>query len=105
MMRKLPLSDFTWMEKDEIAAFRSSLTKLGDIYVNDAFGTAHRAHSSMVGVKLERRAAGLLMGKEIEYFAKVLENPARPLLVIMGGAKVKDKNMIQFCLTITEAVN
>ncbi len=51
--------------KDAIAAFRSSLTKLGDIYVNDAFGTAHRAHSSMVGVKVDTRAAGFLMKKEL----------------------------------------
>jgi phosphoglycerate kinase len=76
---------------EAVQAFRNSLTSLGDVFVNDAFGTAHRAHSSMVGVNLPRRAAGLLMGKEIEYFAKVLENPHRPLLVIMGGAKVKDK--------------
>ena len=74
-----------------VQAFRDSLTSLGDIFINDAFGTAHRAHSSMVGINLPRRAAGLLMGKEIQYFAKVLENPSRPLLVIMGGAKVKDK--------------
>jgi phosphoglycerate kinase len=76
---------------EAVSAFRDSLSTLGDVFINDAFGTAHRAHSSMVGVKHNKRAAGLLMGKEIEYFAKVLENPARPLLVIMGGAKVKDK--------------
>lgn len=46
-------------------------------FVNDAFGTAHRAHSSMVGVGLAQRAAGFLMGRELEYFAKALENPAR----------------------------
>lgn len=77
--------------KDEIAAFRKSLSQLGDIFVNDAFGTAHRAHSSMVGVNVETRAAGFLMAKELNYFAKVLEHPARPLTVVMGGAKVKDK--------------
>ena len=77
--------------KDEIAAFRNSLSLLGDIYVNDAFGTAHRAHSSMVGVNVETRAAGFLMAKELNFFAKVLENPMRPLTVVMGGAKVKDK--------------
>jgi phosphoglycerate kinase len=76
---------------EAVKAFRDALTSLGDIFVNDAFGTAHRAHSSMVGINLHTRAAGLLMGKEIEYFSKVLENPNRPLLVIMGGAKVKDK--------------
>ncbi|KAI9221203.1 phosphoglycerate kinase [Blastocladiella britannica] len=78
-------------EKAEIAAFRASLTKLGDVYVNDAFGTAHRAHSSMVGVDLPVRAAGLLMKKELEFFAKALESPATPFLAILGGAKVSDK--------------
>jgi hypothetical protein len=48
-----------------------------DSFVNDAFGTAHRAHSSMVGIGLSQRAAGFLMGRELEYFAKALENPAR----------------------------
>jgi len=75
----------------KVKAFRESLTKLGDIYVNDAFGTAHRAHSSMVGVKLPVRAAGFLLAKEMENFAKIMEKPTRPLTVIMGGAKVKDK--------------
>jgi phosphoglycerate kinase len=76
---------------EDVQAFRASLTKLGDIYVNDAFGTAHRAHSSMVGVELPQKAAGLLMKKELEYFAKVLENPQKPFLAILGGAKVSDK--------------
>ena len=75
----------------EIADFRKQLTGYGDIYVNDAFGTSHRAHSSMVGVDVETRAAGFLLKKELEYFAKVLESPDRPLTVVMGGAKVKDK--------------
>ena len=74
-----------------VANFRENLTKLGDVYINDAFGTAHRAHSSMVGVKLSQRAAGFLMKKELEYFAKVLEKPERPFLAILGGAKVSDK--------------
>ncbi|KAL5504783.1 PGK1 [Sanghuangporus vaninii] len=74
-----------------VEAFRQSLTKLGDVYVNDAFGTAHRAHSSMVGVKLPQRAAGFLMKKELEFFAKALEHPERPFLAILGGAKVSDK--------------
>jgi len=77
--------------EEEIADFRKQLTALGDIYVNDAFGTAHRAHSSMVGVDAEKKAAGFLMKKELDYFGKVLENPVRPLTVVMGGAKVKDK--------------
>lgn len=78
-------------DPEAVKAFRKSLTSLGDIYVNDAFGTAHRAHSSMVGVELPQRAAGFLMKKELEYFAKVLENPERPFLAILGGAKVSDK--------------
>lgn len=74
-----------------VKQFRAGLTALGDVYVNDAFGTAHRAHSSMVGVQLPQRAAGFLMKKELEYFAKVLESPERPFLAILGGAKVSDK--------------
>ena len=77
-------------EQADIDAFRASLTKLGDVYVNDAFGTAHRAHSSMVGVNLQR-AAGLLLQKELDYFGKALSSPERPFLAILGGAKVADK--------------
>jgi phosphoglycerate kinase len=75
----------------KVAAFRSSLSKLGDVYVNDAFGTAHRAHSSMVGVNLPQKAAGFLMEKELNAFAAVLDHPQRPLLAILGGAKIADK--------------
>ncbi len=71
--------------------FRASLSKLGDVYVNDAFGTAHRKHSSMVGVNLPQRAAGFLMKQELDAFAKVLDHPKRPMLAILGGAKVADK--------------
>ncbi|KAL7844600.1 hypothetical protein SRHO_G00231390 [Serrasalmus rhombeus] len=81
----------TKASQEEINAFRSSLSKLGDVYVNDAFGTAHRAHSSMVGVDLPQKAAGFLMKKELDYFAMALEKPQRPFLAILGGAKVKDK--------------
>lgn len=77
--------------KEDIAVFRKELTALGELYINDAFGTAHRAHSSMVGIDLPRRAAGFLMGKELEYFAKALEHPEREFLAILGGAKVSDK--------------
>jgi phosphoglycerate kinase len=73
------------------AAFRASLSKLGDVYVNDAFGTAHRAHSSMVGVSLKDKAAGFLMEAELKAFAAVLDTPQRPLLAILGGAKIADK--------------
>ena len=75
----------------KVAAFRASLSKLGDVYVNDAFGTAHRAHSSMVGVDLPVKASGFLLKKELDYFAKALDNPSRPFLAILGGAKVSDK--------------
>jgi phosphoglycerate kinase len=77
--------------KEQSEQFQQSLTRLGDVYVNDAFGTAHRAHGSMVGVKLEERASGFLLKKELQYFAKALENPDRPFLAILGGAKVSDK--------------
>jgi phosphoglycerate kinase len=74
-----------------VEQFRASLSKLGDVYVNDAFGTAHRAHSSMVGCALPVRAAGFLMKKELDAFAAVLDNPKKPFLAILGGAKVADK--------------
>ena len=81
----------TKAEPEKVEAFRASLTKLGDIYVNDAFGTAHRAHSSVVGVDLPEKVAGFLMQKELDAFGSVLENPKRPVLAILGGAKVADK--------------
>lgn len=90
---KVKLEDGTTKKADPAAveAFRAALTKLGDVYVNDAFGTAHRAHSSMVGIKLPEKAAGFLMEAELKAFAAVLENPRRPLLAILGGAKIADK--------------
>lgn len=88
---------------DQVKAFKASLTKLGDVYVNDAFGTAHRAHSSMVGVEHAQRAAGFLLNKELQYFAKALESPVRPFLAILGGAKVKDK--IQLIENMLDKVN
>jgi phosphoglycerate kinase len=90
-------------EPPQVEAFRASLTRLGDVYVNDAFGTAHRAHSSMVGVKLPLRAAGFLMQKELDAFAKVLDKPLRPLLAILGGAKVADK--IQLISNLIDKAN
>ncbi|KAI9276426.1 3-phosphoglycerate kinase [Sporodiniella umbellata] len=90
-------------DADAVKKFRESLTKLADVYVNDAFGTAHRAHSSMVGVDLSQRAAGFLMQKELEYFAKALETPSRPFLAILGGAKVSDK--IQLIENMLDKVN
>ncbi|KAH8808280.1 phosphoglycerate kinase [Xylogone sp. PMI_703] len=78
-------------DKAKVDEFRKGLTALGDVYINDAFGTAHRAHSSMVGVDLPQKASGFLVKKELDYFAKALENPQRPFLAILGGAKVSDK--------------
>ncbi|CAB1316492.1 unnamed protein product, partial [Coregonus sp. 'balchen'] len=89
--------------QEQIDSFRASLSKLGDVYINDAFGTAHRAHSSMVGVNLSQKAAGFLMKKELDYFAMALEKPARPFLAILGGAKVKDK--IQLINNMLDQVN
>ncbi|KAM6985361.1 phosphoglycerate kinase 1 [Aplochiton taeniatus] len=93
----------TKASQEQIDSFRASLSKLGDVYVNDAFGTAHRAHSSMVGVNLPQKAAGFLMKKELDYFAMALEKPQRPFLAILGGAKVKDK--IQLINNMLDQVN
>ena len=72
--------------------FAHALARLADVYVNDAFGTAHRAHASTVGITHYLPAvAGLLMERELRYLGKVLEQPARPLVVILGGKKVEDK--------------
>ncbi|KAI1334891.1 phosphoglycerate kinase [Xylariaceae sp. FL0016] len=90
-------------DKAKVEEFRKGLTALGDIYINDAFGTAHRAHSSMVGVDLPQKAAGFLMKKELDYFAQALENPKRPFLAILGGAKVSDK--IQLIDNLLDKVN
>lgn len=62
---------------EDVKKFRESLRKLGDVYVNDAFGTAHRAHSSMMGEGYEQRASGFLLKKELTYFAKALEKPEK----------------------------
>ncbi len=74
-------------------AFAASLAKLCDVYVNDAFGTAHRAHASTEGITkyVAHSAAGCLMEKELRYLYGALENPERPFVVILGGAKVSDK--------------
>lgn len=82
--------------------FAKQLANLADYYVNDAFGTAHRAHASTVGITnfVERSAAGLLMEKELEYLGRAMEHPEKPFLAILGGAKVSDKiAVIQNLLT------
>ncbi len=73
--------------------FSKQLAGLAEFYVNDAFGTAHRAHASTVGITkfVKKSAAGLLMEKELEYMGKAMQNPARPFVAILGGAKVSDK--------------
>jgi phosphoglycerate kinase len=90
---KVKLEDGSKLKaKDEdVKAFRAKLTKLADIYVNDAFGTAHRDHSSMTGVTLPQRACGYLMKKELDFLGSAVENPKRPFVAILGGAKVSDK--------------
>ena len=79
------------MEGDD--GFARQLAELADLYIDDAFGTAHRAHASMVAVTsyLQPAAAGYLLQKEIEYLGTVLADPRRPLVAILGGAKVSDK--------------
>ena len=84
-------------EEANDSAFAEKLAKLADVYVNDAFGAAHRAHASTEGIAriVAKRggkcAAGLLMERELKFLGDELENPARPFVVILGGAKVSDK--------------
>lgn len=80
-------------EEKNDEAFSKQLATLAEFYVNDAFGTAHRAHASTVGITrfVKKSAAGLLMQKELEYLGRVLQDPERPFIAILGGAKVSDK--------------
>ena len=79
-------------EEENDASFAQALARLADIYVNDAFGTAHRSHASIVGVaKYLPAVAGLLLEREIKTLGGILENPARPFVALLGGAKVSDK--------------
>ncbi len=76
--------------------FCQSLARLADVYVNDAFGTAHRAHASTAGMVplVAERAAGFLLQREVDYLGRVLQDPQRPVVAILGGAKVSDKSKV-----------
>src|SRR5262245_31905715 len=82
-------------EKGDVA-FAEKLSKLGDLYVNDAFGTAHRAHASttIVAQFFKEKCAGYVMAAELDNAKKVMENAAKPFVAIMGGAKISDKILI-----------
>lgn len=84
---------FHEQEEQNDPAFAAALAKLGDVYVNDAFGTAHRAHASTEGVThfLKPCVAGFLMQKELEYLGGALEDPKRPFVAVLGGAKISGK--------------
>jgi phosphoglycerate kinase len=87
--------------------FSRGLAALADYYVNDAFGSAHRAHASTAGITkfVEKSAAGLLMEKELEYMGKALHDPAKPFVAILGGAKVSDKiEVIKNLMTKVDAL-
>ncbi|MCX5736325.1 MAG: phosphoglycerate kinase [candidate division NC10 bacterium] len=93
-------------EKNDEAMSRA-LAKLCDVFVNDAFGAAHRAHASTVGVTkfVPVAAAGFLMAKELEYLGRAMTNPARPFVAILGGAKVSDKiGVLQNLVTKVDAL-
>ncbi len=106
MAKELPMGEvliventrFQSEEKKGDEAFAKKLAKLGDVYINDAFGTAHRAHASTTTVakyfKKGKKAFGFLMEKEIENANRVLHDPERPLTAIIGGAKVSDKILL-----------
>jgi phosphoglycerate kinase len=88
-------------------SFAQKLASLADYYVNDAFGSAHRAHASTAGITrfVQKSAAGLLMEKELEYLGRALQNPQRPFVAILGGAKVSDKiGVIQNLMTRVDAL-
>lgn len=86
-----------------VILFREKLQSFGDLYINDAFGTSHRAHSSMVGFNYPILAAGYLLKKELTYFSKALESPVKPFLVCFGGVKVTDK--IKLILNLLDKVD
>lgn len=77
--------------RKDLSALGNLFDHVGNIFVNDAFGAAHRAHSSVVGIDHKYRVAGHLMKKELDFFKGIMENPKKPFLVIIGGSKVSDK--------------
>jgi phosphoglycerate kinase len=94
-------------EEKNVPEFAQKLAALAEVYVDDAFGSAHRAHGSTEGIThfLSPCAAGLLMEKELTYLGKAVENPARPYVAIVGGAKVSDKiELLQNFLKIADTV-
>ncbi|MFA5093395.1 MAG: phosphoglycerate kinase [Candidatus Omnitrophota bacterium] len=93
-------------EEANDAGFAKQLASLADVFVNDAFGTAHRAHASTEGVThFLKSAAGFLLEKEIKYLGGAVTNPAKPFMVILGGAKVTDKiGVIEFLLPKCDAI-
>jgi len=93
----------TKADPEKLKEFRAAIRNMADIYCNDAFGTAHRPHSSMLGEGFDVKAAGALMSKELDAFAKVLDVPQKPVLAILGGAKVSDK--IQLIMNMLDKVN
>jgi phosphoglycerate kinase len=97
---------FDKRETKNDAGMAAALAKLGDVYVNDAFGSAHRAHASTEGVARHLPAvAGFLMEKELAFLGNALENPERPFVAILGGAKISDKiGVISNLLTKVDAI-
>ena len=94
-------------EEANDAAFSRQLAELADVYINDAFGSAHRAHASTAGIVplVYDAAAGLLMADEVEHLGRALKNPSRPFVAILGGAKVSDKlEVIENLLTKVDAL-
>jgi phosphoglycerate kinase len=105
----LLLENLRFHEEEEAndEKFSKQLASLADYYVNDAFGTAHRAHASTVGITkfVKKSAAGLLMQKELEYMGKALQHPEKPFVAILGGAKVSDKiGVIRNLMTKVDAL-
>src|SRR5207248_2587960 len=89
----LPTTNYLRAHEANDPDFTKALASLADLYVNDAFGAAHRAHASTVGITkfVEKSAMGFLMEKELKHLGDGLDKPAKPFVVILGGAKVSDK--------------